>query len=126
MKKWLFIVIGLIIVGFVGYKFFASKTNSQQTTSQIRTATVQKGKLEVKVSGSGTIQAITSEDIKSTINNNAIDEVLVKAGENVKKGETLITFTDGSDPITAPEYGVVTTVAVSPGERVQLDKWLPI
>ncbi len=38
----------------------------------------------------------------------------------MKSGETLITFTDGSDPITAPADGVITTIAVSPGERVQI------
>ncbi|MDP4085275.1 MAG: biotin/lipoyl-containing protein [Bacillota bacterium] len=40
------------------------------------------------------------------------------AGESVIKGEALVTFTDGSDPITAPEAGVVTTVSVASGEKV--------
>jgi multidrug efflux pump subunit AcrA (membrane-fusion protein) len=121
MKKWIFIVIGILIVGFAGYKFFASKSsnNTQQSVIQNRTAQVQKGKFEVKVSGTGTVQPVTSEDIKSPINNNAIDEVLVSAGESVTSGEKIITFTDGSTPITAPADGVITTIAVSSGERVQ-------
>ncbi len=121
MKKWIFIVIGILIVGFAGYKYFNSKSNNntQQSVIQNRTAQVQKGKFEVKVSGTGTVQPVTSEDIKSPINNNAIDEVLVSAGESVTSGEKLITFTDGSDPITAPADGVITTIAVSSGERVQ-------
>jgi pyruvate/2-oxoglutarate dehydrogenase complex dihydrolipoamide acyltransferase (E2) component len=73
----------------------------------------------VNVSGTGTVQPVTSEDIKSTINNNEIDEVLVSAGESVTSGENLITFTDGSDPITAPADGVITTLAVSAREKVQ-------
>lgn len=122
MKKWIFIIIGVLIVGIGGYEVYATKTstNNQQSVVQNRTATVQKGKFEVKVSGTGTVQPVTSEDIKSTINNNEIDEVLVTAGESVTSGEKLITFTDGSDPITAPTDGVITTLAVSAGEKVQI------
>lgn len=118
MKKWIIAIIAIIVIGFAGYQWYSAKTSAQQPTIQMRTATVQKGKLDVKVSGSGTIQPVTSEDIKSTITNNSIEEVLVSAGEAVKKGDNLVTFTDGSDPITAPDDGVVTTVAVSAGERV--------
>ncbi len=118
MKKVIITIIAVIVIGFFGYQWYASKSSAKQAPAQIRTATVQKGKLEVKVSGSGTIQPITSEDIKSPINNNSIGEVLVSTGETVKKGDELITFTDGSDPITAPADGVITTVAVAAGERV--------
>jgi multidrug efflux pump subunit AcrA (membrane-fusion protein) len=120
MKKWIFIVIGVLIVGVAGYYFYASKSknSSQQTMIQNRTATVQKGKFDVNVSGTGTVQPVTSEDIVSPINNNEVAEVLVSAGETVKSGESLITFTDGSDPITAPADGVITTVSVTPGARV--------
>lgn len=118
MRKWIIMVIFVIVVGFAGYQWYASKSSAQQTPVQMRTATVQKGKMEVKVSGSGTIQPVTSEDIASTITNNSIQEVLVSAGEEVKKGDELITFTDGSDPVTAPADGVVTTIAVTAGQRV--------
>jgi multidrug efflux pump subunit AcrA (membrane-fusion protein) len=119
MKKWILIIVGIILIGFIGYKWYASKsTAQQQTTQQVRTAVAQKGKLVVNVSGSGTIQPVTSEDILSTINNNEINEVLVSANESVKKGEDLVTFTDGSDPITAPADGVITTISVAAGERV--------
>jgi multidrug efflux pump subunit AcrA (membrane-fusion protein) len=121
MKKWIFIIIGVLVIGIGGYEVYATKTsnNNQQSVVQNRTATVQKGKFEVNVSGTGTVQSVTSEDIKSTINNNEIEEVLVSAGESVTSGEKLITFTDGSDPITAPADGVITTLAVSAGEKVQ-------
>lgn len=118
MKKWIWIVISVLVIGFVGYQWYSSKSSSQQTTSQARTATVQKGKLEVKISGSGTVQPVTTEDIKSTIDNNEIDEVLVSAGAAVTKGQELITFTDGSDPITAPADGIITTVSATVGGRV--------
>ncbi|MDP4084372.1 MAG: efflux RND transporter periplasmic adaptor subunit [Bacillota bacterium] len=119
MKKWIFIIIGVIVVGFIGYKWYSSKsTAQQQVSSQVRTATVQKGKMQVFVTGSGTVSPVTSEDILAPSNNNAIEEVLVSANESVKKGEDLVTFTDGSDPITAPTDGVITTISVAAGERV--------
>jgi multidrug efflux pump subunit AcrA (membrane-fusion protein) len=119
MKKWIFVLIGVIVVGFVGYQlYFAKAAVKQAPNKQTRTAQVQKGKLEVMVSGSGTVQPVTSEDIKTVENNKEIDEVLVSANESVKKGDELITFTDGSDSITAPADGVITTIAVPAGQRV--------
>lgn len=122
MKKWIFIIIGVLIIGFAGYYFFAAKSNNsnQQAMMQNRTATVQKGPFQVSVSGTGTVEPVTSEDITSTVSNNAISEVLVSAGESVTKGESLITFTDGSSPITAPAAGTITSISVSPGERVTI------
>ncbi len=118
MKKWILILLSVLVVGYVGYQWHGSKNSTQTASAQVRTAIVQKGKLEVKISGSGTIQPVISEDIKSAINNNEIDEVLVAAGEEVKKGDELLTFTDGSDPVTAPYDGVITTISVTAGERV--------
>ncbi|MGG1674424.1 efflux RND transporter periplasmic adaptor subunit [Neobacillus sp. NRS-1170] len=118
MKKWIYIALGVLVVGFVGYQWYSSKNGTQTASASVRTAVVQQGKLEVKISGSGTVQPVTSEDIKSTIENNEIDEVLAVAGEEVKKGDELITFIDGSDPVTAPADGVVTTMSVNAGERV--------
>ena len=118
MKKWIWIVIGILVIGFVGYQWYNSRTSSEEVTTQVRTAVVQKGNLEVKISGSGSIQPVTSEDLKSTIDNNEIDEVLVAAGETVSAGDKLITFTDDSDPITAKVDGMVTTIAVVAGDRI--------
>ncbi|HJV31515.1 MAG TPA: efflux RND transporter periplasmic adaptor subunit [Bacillales bacterium] len=119
MKKWLFLLIGIMVVGYIGYQWYSAKAAAKQAPiTQMRTADVQKGKLEVKVSGSGTIQPVTSEDIKSTVNNKEIDEVLVSTNETVKKGDELITFTDGSDSITAPADGIITSITATAGQRV--------
>lgn len=118
MKKWIWIIIGVLVIGFVGFQWYNSKTSSAETVQQVRTAVVQKGKLEVKVSGSGSVAAVTSEDITANEDNNEIDEVLVSAGEKVNEGDELITFTDGSDPITAPADGTITTVSVKDGDRI--------
>ncbi|ETI67115.1 efflux RND transporter periplasmic adaptor subunit [Neobacillus vireti] len=118
MKKWILIAVGVLIVGFVGYQWVSAKSSPQSAVAQERTAIVQKGKLDVKISGSGTVQPVTSEDIKSTIDSNEIDEVLVSTGEEVEKGAILMTYVDGSDPIIAPADGVITTISIQNGERV--------
>ncbi|MEH7107324.1 efflux RND transporter periplasmic adaptor subunit [Bacillus sp. JJ1764] len=118
MKKWIWIIISVLVIGFVGYQYYSSKTSSTEATTQVRTATVQKGKLEVKISGSGAVEPVTSEDIKATEDNNEIDEVLAAAGDKVTAGQELVTFTDDSDPITAPAGGTITSVSVKAGERV--------
>ncbi|SMQ84443.1 HlyD family secretion protein [Bacillus sp. OV166] len=118
MKKLIWILVSVLMIGFVGFQYYKSKTVSTETTAQTRTAVVQQGKLEVKISGSGTVAPVTSEDIKSTVDNDEIDEVLVSAGDTVSEGDELITFTDDSDPITAPADGKITIVSVTDGERV--------
>jgi multidrug efflux pump subunit AcrA (membrane-fusion protein) len=118
MKKWIIIAGSVLVVGFVGYQWDSSKLGTQTVSAQVRTAMVQKGTLDVNISGSGTVQAVTSKDIITNFDNNEIDEVLADVGENVTEGDELITFTDGSDPVTAPATGVMTTIAVSSGERV--------
>ncbi|MBT2726193.1 HlyD family efflux transporter periplasmic adaptor subunit [Bacillus sp. ISL-75] len=118
MKKLIWILISVLVIGFVGFQYYKSKTVSTETTAQTRTAVVQQGKLEVKISGSGTVAPVTSEDIKSTVDNDEIDEVLVSAGDTVSEGDELITFTDDSDPITAPADGKITTISVTDGKRV--------
>lgn len=115
MKKW-WILFGIVIVVIgIGGWFFA-KGKEKPTMAQVQTASVQKGKLQVKVSGSGTVQPVTSSDVKAA-SNAEVDEVLVSKGEKVKEGQELVTFTDGSD-ITAPADGTVTSIGVSDGDRV--------
>ncbi|OAT72171.1 efflux transporter periplasmic adaptor subunit [Parageobacillus thermoglucosidasius] len=116
MKKWVVIFFAAIVIIGGGVWFFA-KGKEEPTMAQVQTASVQRGKLEVKVSGSGTVQPVTSTDIKATATKE-VDEVLVSEGEKVKEGQELITFTDGSDAITAPADGTVTSLNVAEGERV--------
>ncbi|WP_027410497.1 efflux RND transporter periplasmic adaptor subunit [Anoxybacteroides tepidamans] len=116
MKKWVVMFIGAIIV-VGGGAWFWTKGKEGTATVQAATASVQRGKLEVKVSGTGTVQSVTSEDIKAEVNKE-VDEVLVPEGEKVEKGQELITFTDGSDPITAPIAGTVTSIEAIAGQRV--------
>ncbi|MCJ7841636.1 HlyD family efflux transporter periplasmic adaptor subunit [Lederbergia sp. NSJ-179] len=118
MKKW--ISIGVIILIIVGgsFWFYHSKKIAAPQEERSITSTVQKGDINVQVSGSGSISSINSSDITST-SEGIIDEVLVEEKEIVKKGDELATFTDGSDPITAPHAGTITSLDIEDGSRVQ-------
>lgn len=116
MKK--LILIGTVLVLAIGgCVWFFMKDNAEPVIAKSVTATVEKGDLEVQISGSGSVAAINSEDITSSVTDE-VDEVLVAKNELVEKGDELITFTDGSDPITAPFDGTVTTLDVEEGDRV--------
>ncbi|WP_160719135.1 efflux RND transporter periplasmic adaptor subunit [Bacillus sp. USDA818B3_A] len=117
MKKWILIAVAAVVISIAGYQLYAAKT-SAETTSEARTAVAKEGTLDVNISGSGTVQAVTSQDIMSTFNNDEIDEVLVEAGEQVNEGDELISFTDGSDPIKAAADGKITTVSVAAGDSI--------
>ncbi|MEY8754722.1 efflux RND transporter periplasmic adaptor subunit [Peribacillus frigoritolerans] len=116
MKK--LIMIGTVLVLAIGGSvWFFMKDNAEPVIAKTVTATVEKGDLEVQISGSGSVAAINSEDITSSVTGE-VDEVLVEKNELVEKGDELITFTDGSDPITAPFDGTVKTMDVEEGDRV--------
>ena len=118
MKKWIFgILIVIIFVGAGGY--FYLKPKAQEVTAMTRTSVAQKGTLEVNVSGSGSIEAINSEDL-ITETNSEIDEVFVSVNDTVEKGDELISFTDGSDSIVAPFSGTITSLTVEEGDKVNL------
>ncbi|MGJ7909731.1 HlyD family efflux transporter periplasmic adaptor subunit [Neobacillus sp. LXY-1] len=118
MKKWIWIAVSILVVGIIGVQLYSSTTKTSAATVKERTAEVKKGKLEVKLSGSGTVQPVVSKDVESTSNNDEIDEVLASIGEEVNEGDELVTFTDGSDPIVSPAKGVVTSISVASGDKV--------
>ncbi|WP_342614864.1 efflux RND transporter periplasmic adaptor subunit [Peribacillus frigoritolerans] len=116
MKKWIMICT-VLVLAIGGCAWFFMKDSAEPVIAKSVTATVEKGDLEVQISGSGSVAAINSEDITSSVTGE-VDEVLVEKNELVEKGDELITFTDGSDPITAPFDGTVTTMDVEEGDRV--------
>lgn len=70
-KKWLKWIVTtcsvllVVVAAFVGYSYFFSE--EEQVAAAQSTATVQTGNLEVKVSGSGSIQPAAKESIKATL-----------------------------------------------------------
>ncbi|PHA01153.1 efflux transporter periplasmic adaptor subunit [Bacillus pseudomycoides] len=120
LKKWISILGVLIIVLGAG-AWYVFRDKSQPVTNQAVSVAVQKGKLDVKVTGSGSTQSVTNEDITAD-SNKVVESVLVSANDVVKQGQELITFTDGSDPIVAPTDGTITSISVQAGDRVAAGK----
>lgn len=121
MKKWIIIIV--LLVGAVGggsWYFLKGSSTSVQAV-QASTATVQKGKIEVHVSGSGTLESVTNADITAEAED-TVDEVLVAAGDVVAAGQELVTFTGDTDPITAPAAGTITAINVAADDKVQEGK----
>ena len=83
------------------------KDEMQSVVAAVQTTTVQKGKLEVAVSGSGSVTAITDQDVTAENTVLIVDSVSVASGDTVDKGDTLVTFKNG-DVVTAPYDGEIT------------------
>ncbi|PJN91483.1 efflux RND transporter periplasmic adaptor subunit, partial [Bacillus sp. mrc49] len=107
----------VLVLAIGGSFWFFMKEKAEPAVAKSVTAQVEKGDLEVEISGSGSVAAINSEDVTSSAAAE-VDEVLVEKNELVEKGDELITFTDGSDPVTAPFDGTVTTLDVEAGDRI--------
>ncbi|RLQ96208.1 efflux RND transporter periplasmic adaptor subunit [Falsibacillus albus] len=122
MKKWIWTVIAIVVIGGGGLYIY-KKSQPEPIKAQNLVATAQSGSLDVNVTGSGTVEPVTSTDITAT-DYKQIDEVLVKEGDVVKSGDELVSFTDGSDPITAPADGTITSLTAVNDERVQDGKVL--
>lgn len=117
MKKWFIIVLCVVVVAAGGgIIWYMNKGKAEQPEAITPTAVVQKGPLESKVSGSGSLSPAIDEDLK-VAENKTVNEVLVSKDEKVKKGEDLVTFTDGS-VLEAPHDGTITSVNVYDGSRV--------
>jgi multidrug efflux pump subunit AcrA (membrane-fusion protein) len=78
LKKWRIIFGIVIVVAGIGVCFFA-KGKEKSAKVRAQTDSAQKGKLEVKENGSGTVQPAASTDIKATANIE-VDEALVSKG----------------------------------------------
>ncbi|MDF2946343.1 MAG: hypothetical protein K0S51_1022 [Bacillales bacterium] len=118
MKSYKKVIVFLLIVALVigGYMFFKPKEEVKEL--EFTTVKVEKGDLEVSVSGNGTIQAINRENI--TVTSMAkVDEIKVSLNEKVKKGDELITFeNDVLDPIEAQFDGTISKLDVEEGATV--------
>jgi multidrug efflux pump subunit AcrA (membrane-fusion protein) len=118
VKKWISIVVILVLVAG-GVWFYQNKqTDAATPSTEVMTSTVQRGDIEVSISGSGSVASINSNDVTSS-SEGIVDEVLVAENTIVAEGDELITFTDGSDPVIAPHAGTITTLNVESGDRVQ-------
>lgn len=101
-KKWLWIGIGIAIVCIAAVIVTLVIPDKEVTTAGPvqNTTRVSKNNITVSVSGSGSIISTESETVR-TKDEGKVSEVLVKANDVVKKGQTLLTFeaTDHTDSL---------------------------
>lgn len=115
MKKWIIISVIIVVIGGASAWFLLGKTDETQIVeASAQTTTVQKGKLEVAVSGSGSVTAITDQDVTAANTILVVDSVSVTAGDTVDKGDTLVTFNNG-ESVTAAYDGEITSLSVQSG-----------
>ncbi|MCX7589338.1 MAG: HlyD family efflux transporter periplasmic adaptor subunit [Patescibacteria group bacterium] len=86
-KKYLFISIIILGIVWIGYvKFF---NNSNQTKYVL--GIVQKGKIEISVSGAGFVLPTKQIDLKSKVSGDVV-YIPVKEGDRVRAGDLIIKF----------------------------------
>ncbi len=81
--------LGLIVVGvFLLVRMFSSCGPAKDSLQVVRTVKVARGDLSVTVTATGTVKPYNRVEIKAPIPGR-IEEVLVREGEEVKKGQVL-------------------------------------
>ncbi|MDB9373393.1 efflux RND transporter periplasmic adaptor subunit [Nodularia sphaerocarpa] len=102
--KWLTISASLTVVSLGGWLIFAIFTQSKTQTIPVRMTIVSQDKVEDKITGeSGIIKLDNQRNIKSPITG-TVEQVLVKLGDSVKKGQTLIRLRDTESQIKLQEF----------------------
>ncbi len=81
-------VIVLIIIGSAGYYYFSIRGSEESRTSY-QEVVASRGDISILVQATGVVQPMSRIEIKSAIAGR-IDEILVKEGDYVKKGATLL------------------------------------
>jgi HlyD family secretion protein len=93
MKKRIVWIVGLVVViaagTWGGFQFF-NKKDTQLKPSFVTTQ-VRKGTIEVKISGTGSIQPSDRQTLKANTTG-TVNKVNFKQGDTVKKGDILITY----------------------------------
>ena len=76
-------------MGAGGWLFFLSNQNQSSSAVALPVVLVKQGDVEVTVSESGTLELGAQQEIKSPTSV-VVEQVLVKIGDRVKKGDKLI------------------------------------
>lgn len=116
-KFWTIVIIVILLVG-AGTFWLLTRHKSAVAQTLYPVTSVQKGTIASNVSGSGDLKPDIDEDITIGSDDAAktIDTVDVSANDTVKKGDKLLTFTDGTT-LVAPHSGTITKVNVYAGDR---------
>lgn len=95
-KKYLIIIAAVIVLlAVLGYYIADKKSSSQDALQQMKSVAVTKSNIEDTISGSGTIEAIDRKEIASECTG-TISKLYVTEGQQVEKGDLLMTFDNDS------------------------------
>lgn len=101
-KKWIIIAAIVVVLGgggYYGYSYFKGKEAATEEMPMEKpsfpTATVEMGEVKKVIFSSGTVEAKAREEVKPEISGK-VQRLLVKEGQNVKKGDVLFTV-DSAD-----------------------------
>ena len=98
-KHKILMIIGILIIGFTFYFGYNRNEIDENEDEQIETATVRKGNIELVVTGSGQINAVSQIDLRPQIAGDGLDitQVVVKNDQEVKEND-LIAVLDTTEP----------------------------
>lgn len=126
MKKVTISIMLVAVLGVSGvgvYKNITAKAATVSKTSQFSKVKASVQSIKKSVSGSGSVQSSETQVIKSA-SKDTVYSVLVSKNQLVTKGQELITFENGSDPIVAPFDCVISDVSVAQGDSVNVGQQL--
>jgi len=101
-RRWILLLLVpvILIAGFVGWRTWRrSSAAAASTVVQQRTARVQRGTLEVTLSGSGSVQPVSRINLKTEADG-TVKDVFMTEGQAVKKGDVLLTLEHGDNSLT--------------------------
>ncbi|MCX7614655.1 MAG: HlyD family efflux transporter periplasmic adaptor subunit [Clostridiales bacterium] len=108
-------ILALVIVSVIAIQSLntAKAASAVKTSENVKTITV--GTQDIEKIVSGTSQIITGDEETLTLEQYyKVDQIKVTAGQAVKKGTVLLTYTNGAE-LTAPVNGVIKTISASEG-----------
>lgn len=105
-KKWVFIIIAVLVLGGGGYAIM-NWNKSRTTTEPVKTTTVKRGTITEVAALSGTVQANKTVEVKSRASGTVI-EIATGSGATVKKGDLLVRL----DPVDEQRAVALATVSL--------------
>ncbi|WP_208560931.1 efflux RND transporter periplasmic adaptor subunit [Marinilactibacillus kalidii] len=109
-KKWLSVVVLIVVVGFIGFSIWNSSQDEPNTT--VRAADVVTDDVREVIASNGTIVPSASQEV---LGQGIVTDVNVTVGDTVEEGDTLVTYLDGTT-YTANFNGTVTEMNVAEEE----------
>lgn len=109
----LLVVIIAIVVGSILFINLRPSTGKNVAKQKKNVITLDKQDLTKSISATGTVESADSKTVSASVNNLTIKKVKVKVGDQVEKGDTLVTFdkSDLSDALTDAKENLTTVKA---------------